>query len=190
MSKSLISFFILFSLFCGSLSAQNKSRYDELLSSETHASTIKVLATSMLTLQFEPVQTYNSLEKYFWYNRASGISKEIEKAKFDNSLNQVGKFIKTHKIQSLKFYGFTMVGSTDTLDLYYSANTAKGPAIIRVAIIFFDKKLPMIYSYQLIDGWKECRTTVPLVEHKSEKTMASISLSPEILRKYTGPKEF
>lgn len=162
--------------------ADTENRYQEMLQSEAHAQTVRSLGFLMLALPHERETVYPQFERYFWINQVdveiSDSVRELEASRLADQVDDVEAIVEERNIDRLELAGFTQVGTIRNLDLFYAADSASGPVMIRASIAFIEDGPPRFHSLRLFTGWDEVRTATGTIQHKADRQTASVTYRP------------
>jgi len=165
----------------GIAAGETGTRYDDMLKSEAHAQTIRSLAMLMLALPHERETVIPQLEQYAWFNQTdAGLTKsvkELEEARLTKQLDSVEKLVEKYGIRRFALAGFTSVGTIENLDLYFAANTAQGPVVVRISI-YFAEEGPRLFGFEVFEGWQEVRTATAGIEHRPGQAVVAVTYTP------------
>ncbi|MEX2212700.1 MAG: hypothetical protein WD768_01145 [Phycisphaeraceae bacterium] len=161
------------------LAADDSSRYEDLVQSQEHLTTIRSLAVAMMSLPYDRENVVRQLHEHLWANKPDAklndATRELENAKLGNQLKTIEKLMVEYEADSLDLIGFTQVGSMNYLDLYYSFETPKGPVVIR-ASMYFMKGGGRIFGFVPFEGWDKVRDLQGQIQYRAGKAIASVKL--------------
>ncbi|MGB0769054.1 MAG: hypothetical protein ACPGYV_15265, partial [Phycisphaeraceae bacterium] len=80
---------------------------------------------------------------------------------------------------SLNFAGFTTLGTINSVELYYAADTMKGPVMFRMSIMFRQEAGPLLYAIDVFQGFAKVREIYQEIDFPPGENIASVSYDPE-----------
>lgn len=163
--------------------AEEASFYDRLMSGKTVPTAVKNLALFIFVTPTQREVVDASLKPVWWANHPGLEMGDAEKKRamglYKTQFDALGKAVGKYKIRSMKLAGFTQIGTMRNLDLYYAADSAKGPIIFRVSVSFDKNPKPWLHEVKVYEGFKPAREAIAQIQHLPTTRVASFNANPK-----------
>lgn len=164
-------------------SAEEASRYEELMASPGAAGTVQNLALVVLAAPLRRAEVDAEMRPMWWANdpglHLNDAERTLAMSEFKNQFDDVEKAVDRHGLLKLDFVGFSKIGTQRNLEFYYGADSKRGPIIFRLSLSFSDQGRPTLHGIRVFEGFDDARDAVAHIQHHAGKRVASYTIDPK-----------
>lgn len=172
-------------------SAEEPSRYEELMASPGAAKTVQDFALVILATPLRRGQIEAQMRPVWWANHPNinmnDADRTLAMSEFVNQFDEVERVVGGHQLRKLDLIGFSKVGTQRNLELYYAADSKRGPILFRLSLSFNEEGQPTLHGIGVFVGFDAVRDEVVHLQHHAGKRVASYTIDPAPKDEDNGP---